>query len=707
MDIVKYVRQDGTGDYTDFITGFNDILSSGVAATGNILSYTLVVDDATYSGTLSGYIPYSGRVDIVGSGTTFRPSSGSTVSGIYSSISEPSLTIQGFLIDCSNLSSHAFNVSSEFSLGLYDTEFIDCSSGIYLSEGGLIIRDVSSHGNGNGNFIEGSGYVEVNDSSISNYTNAVNSNNIYIEISNIFDNDISINCYPDCTVSIADSLIYGTGILISTGSGNLSIHQSTLSGNLPIYCSGTSFNISNSILVGTDKVIDGTFSSGSFVENSATVPSGWNVTTAVTGTNNDTRDPKFNNSTIGDFRLKIGEAIGSPYVEYIDNVYFASGVSVEVQEAQFKVSDSQGTTSLDRFNKFVYKQGSTIQFSDYNKEIDFAKSIHRDLNLYYTQFANLIFSEYNIPTEASFSTSEEIQDPYPWDWDWKTFSSTKIGEDQYLIPRSVIDLETIIEDKVGSYISSILWGSINKRMIKAYDRLIYKGISYDPKQSDTGISVMWIVDGNNQTLIKQNAFSGENIDSYPLLCAPLNKSTVRPSGLIYVGKEGDQYRFIHSTDPTTEILSPNYVTLRNGEKGGDLPWIPTHLNSLIDIRGVTAFKDHIYLTASMYSEPIEDRSIIPTGYAQGIMYWYPGNDLFYNYTLRPEDSDGPGLGVLNSGNIYPTDISIYEDGTFLVGDYLKSNIFMYKPAYDYALVQNSFDNATRVILRENYDDVTL
>lgn len=707
MDIIKYVKTDGTGDYTDLITGFNDILSSGLAATGNILSYYLMVDDGTYSGVLSGYIPYSGTVNIYGSGTTFKPTASSTVSGIYTSVSEPNLVLHDFLIDCEYLSNEAFTIGSGFALSLENTEFVNCVSGLTVNDGAILLDNVSSHGNLSGEFIEGSGYVEIEDTSLSNYNSAIKSNNIYVETSNLFNNTISIECYPGCNLSVSDSLIYGTGTLVSSSSGNLFIQSSTLSGNLPIYSSGALINILDSILVGSQKVIDGIYSSGSLVTNSATIPSGWDTASTITATNTSTADPKFNNSSIGDFRLKIGEATGSPYIEYINNVNFASGVEVSVEEAQFRVIDKQGSKELDTFHRFVYKQGSTIRFTDHNKEIEFAKSLKFKKNLYYRQFGNIKFSEYNIPTEAAFSTAEDIPDPHPWDWDWKAISSTKIDTEQYLIPRSIVDLETIVEGKIGNFSTRILWDSINKKMVKVYDQLLYRGISYDPKQSDTGISILWLLDGRNQTLIKQNAFSGEEIDSYPLLCAPLNKSTVRPSGLVYVGKEGDQYRFVHSNDPSMEILSPTYITLENGEKGGDLPWIPTHLNSLVDMRGVLAFKDHIYLTASLYSEPITDRSVTPTGYAQGLMYWYPSNDLFYNYTLRPEDSEGPDVSVLNSGNMYPTDISVYEDGTFLVGDYQTSHIFLYKPAYDYALVENSINNTTRVILREHYEDVTL
>lgn len=706
MELVKYVRQDGTGDYTDLITGFNDMLVSGVAATGDITTYLLVVDNGTYSGTFSGYIPHSGQVTIAGSGTTFVPSSISTVSGIYLSYDTPNLIFHNILFDCSGIG-YPFSTSSNFGLGFQECEFIDCSSGILMNNGAVSLNSVSSNGSNNGSFIYGSGYVTIEDTKISNYTYGVYSKYISIENSVLFNNYIGISAQEGHSIAISDSLIYGTGVLVNIPSGTLSIVGSTLSGSLPVYSSGALVNVNRSILVGDTKVLDGTCISGSIVESSATVPSGWSLSANVSGYKLSTQDPLFNNTDIGDFRLKFGESTGSPYIEYLENPFIASGVSMSVEQGQFKIRDSKGVLPLKYTIPYVYKQGSAIMFTDYNQEIRFARAFKDKTSLAYQQIVNTQFTSYNVETEGSFSTSEGEPDVYPWDWDWKMIPTMKVDEEWYLIPRSVVDMEAVLQEKLGDLPSEVIWNALSKANIKPYDQINYRGVSFDPKQSDLGVSIMWILDGRNQTLIKQNAFSGEEIAKYPLLCAPLQKSYVIPSGLVYIGPQGDQYRFVHNTNPNLEIIAPNAVIGPDGTYGANLPWIPTHLNQLIDMRGVLAYKDHVFITASQYTDTIVDRGIIPSGVSQGRLYWYPSNDLFYNYTRRPEDTEGPTIGTLASGNMYPTDISVYEDGTFLVSDAYRTEIYRYKPAYDYALVQNSYDNETISLLRESYQDVNV
>lgn len=706
MDLVKYVRQDGTGDYTDLITGFNDILVSGVAATGDITTYLLVVDNGSYSGTFSGYIPHSGQVTIAGSGTLFTPSATSTVSGIYVDYNTPNLLFQDFLFDCSNVN-YAFSAPSGFGIGFEDSEFINCSSGILLDNGAVILKNTSAHGDGDGKFIYGSGHVSVESSQISDYDYAVYSQFISVDQSTLFNNTISVDAFPGHNTVISNSLLYGTGVLVNVPSGNLSVIESTLSGYLPIHSSGCLVVVSRSILVGETKVIDGTYISGSVVQFSATVPSGWSTDPNISGHRNSTDDPLFNNIDVGDFRLQFGEAAGSPYVEYVDNPFLASGVVMAVEQGQFKVADNKGVLPLKNTIPYIYRQGSAIRFTDHNQEIRFARTMAGKSSLVYQQIVNAQFTSYNVETEGAFSTRDDEPDVYPWDWDWKNIPTIKIDEEWYLIPRSVVDMEDVISDKIGELPSKIIWNVLSKANIKVYDQINYRGVSFDPKQSDVGISIMWILEGRNQTLIKQNAFSGEELVKYPLLCAPLQKSYVRPSGLVFVGAQDDQYRFVHESDPNLEIIAPNLVQQSNGTYAADVPWIPTHLNQLIDLRGVLAYKDHIFITASQYADAILDRSTIPSTVAQGRLYWYPSNDLFYNYTRRPEDDEGPTVGALASGNMYPTDISVYEDGTFLVADAYSTEVYRYKPAYDYALVQNSYDNETRVILRESYQDVNL
>lgn len=708
MDIVKYVNQDGTGDYTDIFVAFNDMLSSGVAATGEILTYLMIVDDGTYTGSFSGYIPHSGRFHIHSSGAIVTLDDTSMVSGVYSTPSVENLLLENMLFDCSSLSGAAFEVVSGFGLSLKGVEFIDCGNGINNSNGAVILNSVSSHGSGVGTFLNGSGYTFVTDSMISNYGTGIYSNNLSLSSSTIFNSDKNISAMSAHNTSVYKSLIYGGDIGINALSGILLVDQSTIANVVPIHSTDGYLYITNTIMSGEIVCISGMYASGSFVQNSCTHPSGWIADPALNSSGKViTSDPKFNNSDFGDYRLKMGVATGSPCIEFINNPDYSDSVSISVNEAQFKIYDEKGASRTHEFLAFIHRHNNTIRFTDYNNETYFAQVAEKRKKFGYQQIANFIFSEYSVPTSAAFSSIVSESDAFPWDWDWRTFTSVRTEDQSYLIPRSIVNIEDIARTHIGDTITNVLWSVIAKKHITVYDQINYRGISFDPQQSDVGISVMWLLDGRNQTLIKQNAFSGEEIEKHPLLCAPLEKSHARPSGLVFVGAEGDMYRFVHEQNPDLEILAPNLINQPNGSYAADVPWIPTHLNQLVDMRGVLAYKDHVFITSSRYAEPISDRFVVPTGFAQGILYWYPNNDLFYNYTRRPEDEEGPSSSILNSGNMHPTDITVYEDGIFLVTDAYKSEIYRYKPAYDYALIENSYDNETRVILREYYQDVDI
>jgi hypothetical protein len=701
MDIIKYVKKDGSGDYTDLFVAFNDMLASGLAATGSIRSYLMLVDGGTYSGTFSGYIPYTGFFDISASGARVYITEPSTVSGDFTSIYTPNLSIENILFDCQNTITEAFTINSGICTLFKNSEFIRCDYGFNMNGGSIILDGVSSHGNATGYFIMGSGHSRVQNSQISNYNYGIYLDNITVKSSKVFNNEYNIlSTYGHNTV-INGTLIYGGSYGVYALSGVLGLSLCTIDSTIPIYSEDANLFINSTIMKGTSYCIDGTYQTGSIVENSCIYPSGWVYDPNLTSLNISTSDPLFNNTLVGDYRLKFGDSNGSPYVEFIPNLVYASGVSIEVEQAQFRVYDEKGKTPLNEFLAFVYKQGNSIVFTDYNREIMFAKLIGTKNALGYQQQATFSFTETNVPTRPSFGLNENDPDIAPYDWDWVKIPSTQIQQDReyYLIPRSIIDIESIANDFLGVDAANVLWNTLSKRNIKVYDQINYKGVSYDSKQSDVGISILWILDGQNQMLIKQNAFSGEEIQKYPLLCSPTRRSVVRPSGMIHVSVDNDRYRFILESDPNKEVLAESSF--------GDVPWIPTHMNNMTDLRGILAFKDHLLITGSQYYESINDRNIIASGDSNGILYLYPSNDLFYNYIKNPGDINGPVAGVLGSGNFHPTDITAYEDGTILVADAFKPNIYRYKLAYDYALVQNSYDSETRVILREKYEDINI
>jgi hypothetical protein len=201
----------------------------------------------------------------------------------------------------------------------------------------------------------------------------------------------------------------------------------------------------------------------------------------------------------------------------------------------------------------------------------------------------------------------------------------------------------------------------------------------------------------NQILSKLNPYTGEVLESWPLLTAPRETQFVFPSGLIPAGVFKDKYKYILESDPQVEYLSDS--------EDGRFKWIATTIDSNKDIRGILAFKDNLYVTMSEYSAPIEDRFVTPTGFAVGKVLMYSNNHTFEHYIPNYGMTFEPTQLVLSSEHNYPTDITVYEDGSIFIADYLNtSGLYQYKFAYDYALIRSSYDQDSLVLLRENYED---
>src|SRR5574343_322740 len=110
--LVKYLKADGTGDYTNLTTAFSDMLVSGLSSSGDIIDYRLISDGNSYSGVISGYIPYSGEFYIIGNGSIFNLNQSISTSGEYYNQVTPNLYIQNCTLYCSGLSSNQVNIAS-------------------------------------------------------------------------------------------------------------------------------------------------------------------------------------------------------------------------------------------------------------------------------------------------------------------------------------------------------------------------------------------------------------------------------------------------------------------------------------------------------------------------------------------------------------------------------------------------------------------
>lgn len=718
--LTKYVRADGTGDYTSISVAFNDMLASGLAATGDITEYYMYVDDNDYTTSITGTISSGEIFNIIGSGTLWDG-----VSQIYnvSGYSENTST-SNLIIKNMTFVGNTLGTKTRVNLLLENCEIIGNNPSFTLKDQALTLNNInlckSNASVGTAiNVTKASGTINITNSIISRIQYLIYAFyhvDVNIDNSKIFNVTNSIIA-PNSTfnVSVNNLLSYSKfGYFLNSSSGNVYIDNSTLVNyDENIYAllwnqsSNNTFKINKSILMDYNNApLFGTVKDGSWVKNccivtTGTYPLGWSDSD-ISGYNNIYTEPLFNDVNNYDFRLQYKEFDGSACVEFQNTNQYPSDVNISLDQSSLKIYDENGKSELYRFLPYIYKQGSSIILSDYNKEIQFAKDKAKFKNLKYNLLTTAEFSETGVLTEASFDKDVNKPDSKPYDWDYKHFQTTRIGyNESYVVPRSYISLPEILIQKLGVDTDDVLYQDITKQHIKVYEKQRYRGVAYDYTLSKPTEAVIWIVNGNNQSLIKQNSFTGEELNEYPLLCPTATKTHIKLSGVVYVGVDGDSYKYRNFNNPNEILLSEN--------NQGFFQWICPDINTKYDIRGIVSNKDYIYITASDYqTQDILNRSSIPSGQPIGKVLWYNNNDLFYNYTKKPNETNGPLESNLAPGNYYPTDITVYEDGSLMIADYHSaSGIYKYKRTYDYALVTSSYDDGSRILLRENYNDINI
>jgi len=690
-------------DYLDIVTGINALIASGVAS-GAIDEFYLYVDDSYYTGVFDASVPNSGAFYLIGSGTYFAPQD---TCNVYTEGDNGLFSIEGVTIIGEDTSNWLLNISGSSLLQLERSPIISPFNGITTISGTLSMTDSYAAGSGNGTFYSG-GTINLTNSDISNFAIGIYSSNSYVSVSHMTECTIGIQIPVSGLTYVIDTLIHDGhfGIVRSLGS-TITINTSTLESVIPIGGSSGTINIESTILDSAVRCIHGFLESGSYVTNCGLYPVGWNAADVVnepSGTNLKYDDPKFNDPIIGDYRLKFDYVDGSPYVEHTSKE-IPSGVTLTTEISNITFSDKKGTVKDLQAQQFIYKQGHSLVFSDYNKEVEFAYYIakHDDMEWFANTQAN--FSVYEQNLKSCFS--QDGNHPEPFDWDLKTFESVEIVDSptdlQYVIPRSYLDLLPIVTDKIGKIGEEFRFDKMSKRNIKAYNKDDARGITYDYDLSEPGSPMAWRIDGRNQLLTKINIFTGEALEVYPLLSVELSENNItKVKGLVYVGPRDDKYRF-------TDILNPSKEYIGETE-AGHFKWVDTSLNPQFDARGILAYKNNLYITGTRYNRDVYDRTVVPDLDGSGInapgrLLRYYNSHKFSHYTTSL-DSMGPRQMSLDKNNTLPTDITIYEDGNLLIADYANySGLFKYRFAYDYALLQEQYDKASRVLLREFYPSV--
>lgn len=693
MKIYGYVPD----QFPNIASGISALISSG-NANSDITDFYLYIDDGLYSGVLSATIPNSGTFNIIGNGTNFIVNGTSNIN----TKGNGSLNISNVDIISDSYNDWIFNISNDSNLYLEKSNIISANNGIRTS-GNFISNDCSFNGNGSGVFCSGYSLSCVN-TSIANFDIGVYSDDA--TITNSYFNNCNTSIYTDqqSNLFLDGSLIHGStyGIYKNQPS-NITIINSTISSQYPIYGASGVISLNDSIFNASGYCITGPLANGSSITNCGLFPSGYvssNVVNVPIEVNNKSVNPKFNNTSMGDYRLKFGVTDGSAYIEHVSkNVPDDVSLTSEISNIVF--GDDNGNLNDIESQQFLYKQGSTIALTDHNKEVEFSHFIAKHNSLKYVAVTQVAFSTFEEDVRSCFSSNGNHTHPY--DWNLKQFHSPEIVDSQtdtqYIIPRSYIDISSIVSSKLG-FLGDVdfKFDSITKQNIKVYNKDDMRGVSYDYDLSGPSTPILWTIEGRNQLLQKQNLFTSENLESYPLLCPYLgdnNMTTI--SGLVFAGPDGDRFRFIKVSDPDLSYSAES--------QDGLFKWIDTSIAPQFDCRGVLSYKNNLYITATRYSEDIYNRTSIPILEGNGLVLKYSNNHLFSHY-IKNIDNQTYDVMTLHPENKLPTDLTVYEDGNIFIADYLnQSGVYRYKFAYDYAIMEEQYEKLSRIILREYYPEV--
>lgn len=701
--LVKYVMINGSGDYTDLVAGISGILASGVAASGAYDQYYLHLDGSSYSGSFTANVPYSGKLFVNGSGSWFYPDNTCYISGEYP-VDLINFTFSDINVIASGMSNNVFSIASGTGFEIDNTMILEAESGI-LNSGFTSISNSSIHGLGGGYGLKDLGYSVIENSNIAFFTYGVMSDDSTISTSEIYLN--TYNVWTSGNIQAIDTLIHGGGSGIvavnPTSTGLVYLDHVTIDSYVPVWSNGTELNIQRSICYASNVCLVGIYASGSYATSNCLYPSGW-TSSNIVGSGNIHQDPLFVDRTNNDYRLKFKQTVGSPAIDMVDKGEVAKSVDLVIDNSQIVIRDHRGFPRQGEFLQFIYRQGSTLMFSDYGRETSLAslKNSFRDLT--YEVYTRAEFTASGISLTPSFTYNPELVHAHPWDWDYKTFETTEItDEHRYIIPRTMLDVVRTISGYIGNLTTSTIFSSFTKESIRPYMHYDYRGVAFDYDLSSPGEAILWMVEGQNQHLIQLNAFSTERYRELPLSVPVISgRSMIRPSGLIPAGVYKDGYRYIVQDNPSIDLIAET--------EDGLFKWIATDLDVQKDFRGVLAYKDKLYLTATEYNIPIYDRTIIPTTSGLGKLVMYDNNNNFEHYITNYTTTKDyrPVDFILASGNKYPTDLTIYEDGKVYISDYSNNDeIFIYEFAYDYALIRGNYDEETSILLRENYPDVQI
>ncbi len=504
-------------------------------------------------------------------------------------------------------------------------------------------------------------FVNTNVSSLSN-TMLLDSSNITFAKCNIISTNTSLTLHNQSNVYSDTSVIKGsTGLILNNSSSYIS--SSTIDSGFFSNTNDNTIEVRDSIILGLDSVESGIFT----IENSVFYP----TPTNLLRTQSLTKRPLFKDSSKNDYTpmFGVGTTLEAFELTTTDTNYSQNLEALVLQNYSINV------------NEFSYIVNNIFTFTDYKKELEFA-----------TKLKNVMDYNYDIQYQKKATLTDQMVSsafPYvdsginvttwPYEWDVKTFANGTIEEETYIVPKSVIDITETIRSEFLFDPSTV---SLNNLQVTAVKEDNIYGISYDYDNSTNNRKMVWTLN-DDATLIKTDMYSSTEIDRYHLLSkeTPVDKYLIQISGVVPYGKVSNGYKY---------SLESNSKKLITGvDENFNFEWLPTDKTNGFSLTGILEYKDRLFITGKY---TIDDSAVILV---------YPTKGIYTDYTtLTPHV-------IRLDGDISPSDMTVLEDGSFLISNKNNLDLYNYIPQYDYAKIISSNTENTKVLLREQYNNITL
>ena len=356
----------------------------------------------------------------------------------------------------------------------------------------------------------------------------------------------------------------------------------------------------------------------------------------------------------------------------------------------FKLTKDDGTfiisphgstiaNSESSLDKITYTINDVFIISDYKKELEVSRLMNKigdELNIQFEYTKVHIL--HNQITHSAFPYNGNESETWPYEWDIRTFDNYSTVEETYAIPKSIIDITDILKDV---FFLQPGVTSLRNMNVTATKKDTVNGVAFDYGNSTNTQKVIWSLNADN-VLFKTNIYTNVDLESYNLLSKQKNDDQlfIKLKGLIPFGKHKNGYQYSLESDQDIVVLGQDDLF--------NFKWLPTDLTNGYALSGLVVYKDNLYILGKQNKKTV--------------ILVYPNNDTFDAYTtLEPTVID------LEYDDITPGDITVLEDGSFLISDLNSSKLYNFIPQYDYARVQLSYTNNSKIILREQYDDIKL